>query len=172
MVRCSASSRRRSRSGPLDPPGARWGHEQRRWWRRTGEDLSALNTQLRGDLDWIVMKCLEKDRTRRYETANGPRRTFPAPTTNPSRPDHPARFTGCKGHSAEQTRLHRGDGNPAGAGAGLSFAAAGFVRRFWSGTGPKPRADRRGATKSRSPAGGGAAGARQEKTLRPAGSQQ
>ena len=22
------------------------------------------------DLDWIVMKCLEKDRTRRYETAN------------------------------------------------------------------------------------------------------
>jgi eukaryotic-like serine/threonine-protein kinase len=27
--------------------------------------------ELRGDLDWIVMKCLEKDRTRRYETANG-----------------------------------------------------------------------------------------------------
>ncbi len=26
---------------------------------------------LRGDLDWIVMKCLEKDRTRRYETASG-----------------------------------------------------------------------------------------------------
>ena len=26
---------------------------------------------LRGDLDWIVMKCLEKDRSRRYETANG-----------------------------------------------------------------------------------------------------
>jgi serine/threonine protein kinase/Tfp pilus assembly protein PilF len=25
---------------------------------------------LRGDLDWIVMKCLEKDRTRRYETAS------------------------------------------------------------------------------------------------------
>src|SRR5213079_3401702 len=28
-------------------------------------------TLLRGDLDWIVMKCLEKDRARRYETANG-----------------------------------------------------------------------------------------------------
>src|SRR5580658_6591442 len=27
--------------------------------------------QLAGDLDWIVMKCLEKDRERRYETANG-----------------------------------------------------------------------------------------------------
>ncbi len=26
---------------------------------------------IRGDLDWIVMKCLEKDRGRRYETANG-----------------------------------------------------------------------------------------------------
>ena len=30
-----------------------------------------LGSILRGDLDWIVMKCLEKDRTRRYETANG-----------------------------------------------------------------------------------------------------
>ena len=28
-------------------------------------------TELRGDLDWIVMKCLEKDRARRFETANG-----------------------------------------------------------------------------------------------------
>jgi hypothetical protein len=27
--------------------------------------------EVRGDLDWIVMKCLEKNRTRRYETANG-----------------------------------------------------------------------------------------------------
>jgi hypothetical protein len=26
---------------------------------------------VRGDLDWIVMKALEKDRARRYETANG-----------------------------------------------------------------------------------------------------
>jgi tetratricopeptide (TPR) repeat protein len=30
-----------------------------------------LTRALRGDLDWIVMKALEKDRTRRYETANG-----------------------------------------------------------------------------------------------------
>jgi hypothetical protein len=44
-------------------------------------DLTATATQrrteapklihsLRGDLDWIVMKCLEKDRTRRYDTAH------------------------------------------------------------------------------------------------------
>ncbi len=32
---------------------------------------AALSRLVRGDLDWIVMKCLEKDRTRRYETANG-----------------------------------------------------------------------------------------------------
>jgi tetratricopeptide (TPR) repeat protein len=30
-----------------------------------------LNRMLRGDLDWIVVRCLEKDRTRRYDTANG-----------------------------------------------------------------------------------------------------
>ncbi|HEX3799884.1 MAG TPA: tetratricopeptide repeat protein [Verrucomicrobiae bacterium] len=30
-----------------------------------------LTSLIRGDLDWIVMKALEKDRTRRYETANG-----------------------------------------------------------------------------------------------------
>ncbi|MFN7669673.1 MAG: tetratricopeptide repeat protein [Planctomycetota bacterium] len=30
-----------------------------------------LSVLLRGDIDWIVMKCLEKDRARRYEPANG-----------------------------------------------------------------------------------------------------
>jgi serine/threonine protein kinase/tetratricopeptide (TPR) repeat protein len=30
-----------------------------------------LNRLLRGELDWVVMKCLEKDRVRRYDTANG-----------------------------------------------------------------------------------------------------
>jgi serine/threonine protein kinase/tetratricopeptide (TPR) repeat protein len=29
-----------------------------------------LRRELSGELDWIVMKCLEKDRARRYETAN------------------------------------------------------------------------------------------------------
>ena len=29
-----------------------------------------LTKLMRGELDWIVMKCLEKDRNRRYETAN------------------------------------------------------------------------------------------------------
>jgi serine/threonine protein kinase/WD40 repeat protein len=38
---------------------------------RHATDSPRLISLIRGDLDWIVMKCLEKDRTRRYETANG-----------------------------------------------------------------------------------------------------
>jgi tetratricopeptide (TPR) repeat protein len=34
-------------------------------------DPRRLSLLLRGELDWIVMKCLEKDRNRRYQTANG-----------------------------------------------------------------------------------------------------
>jgi serine/threonine protein kinase len=34
-----------------------------------GMDLSRLRRALRGDLDWIAVKALEKDRRRRYETA-------------------------------------------------------------------------------------------------------
>jgi serine/threonine protein kinase len=39
--------------------------------KRRQTDVGRLVHQLEGDLDWIVMKCLEKDRTRRYDTANG-----------------------------------------------------------------------------------------------------
>jgi WD40 repeat protein/serine/threonine protein kinase len=39
--------------------------------KRRSADTPKLANQLKGDLDWIVMKCLEKDRARRYETANG-----------------------------------------------------------------------------------------------------
>jgi hypothetical protein len=39
--------------------------------RRLQVEPPRLVSQLRGDLDWIVLKCLEKDRTRRYATANG-----------------------------------------------------------------------------------------------------
>jgi WD40 repeat protein/serine/threonine protein kinase len=34
-------------------------------------DPKMLVRELRGDLDWIVMKALDKDRDRRYQTANG-----------------------------------------------------------------------------------------------------
>lgn len=38
---------------------------------RRKTDTVRLSRILRGDLDWIVMKALEKDRSRRYETASG-----------------------------------------------------------------------------------------------------
>jgi len=37
---------------------------------RRGLEPAKLRKQVRGELDWIVMKALEKDRNRRYETAN------------------------------------------------------------------------------------------------------
>src|SRR5438876_7296076 len=36
-----------------------------------GTEPAKLTKLVRGELDWIVMKALEKDRRRRYETANG-----------------------------------------------------------------------------------------------------
>ena len=39
--------------------------------KRQQSEPPKLLGMIRGDLDWIVMKCLEKDRTRRYETALG-----------------------------------------------------------------------------------------------------
>ena len=37
---------------------------------RRRADLGSLQRQLRGDLDWITLKALEKDRTRRYQSAS------------------------------------------------------------------------------------------------------
>jgi len=39
--------------------------------RNRSAEPARLNRLVRGELDWIVMKCLEKERARRYETANG-----------------------------------------------------------------------------------------------------
>lgn len=39
--------------------------------QRRHSEAPKLIRAVRGDLDWIAMKALEKDRTRRYETANG-----------------------------------------------------------------------------------------------------
>ena len=53
-------STRITHSGPASIPAA----EQRR------TQPAKLAAVLRGDLDWVTMKALEKDRTRRYQTAN------------------------------------------------------------------------------------------------------
>jgi serine/threonine protein kinase/Tfp pilus assembly protein PilF len=39
--------------------------------RQRNSEPARLATQLRGDLDWITMKALEKDRVRRYDTVMG-----------------------------------------------------------------------------------------------------
>jgi WD40 repeat protein/serine/threonine protein kinase len=39
--------------------------------KKRGTEPARLSALVHGDLDWIVMKCLEKDRTHRYETASG-----------------------------------------------------------------------------------------------------
>jgi serine/threonine protein kinase/WD40 repeat protein len=49
------------------PPASEGDGVSSRWLLQKKELIHVL----RGDLDWIVMKCLEKDRKRRYETANG-----------------------------------------------------------------------------------------------------
>ncbi|MEO7319918.1 MAG: serine/threonine-protein kinase, partial [Chthoniobacteraceae bacterium] len=61
----------------LDPlrPSARvktlQGDELTTTAKRRHAEPARLSGLIRGDLDWIVMKCIEKDRRRRYETADG-----------------------------------------------------------------------------------------------------
>ena len=50
---------------------ARWAQAADDRLGTSQDDPAKLSHLLRGELDWIVMKALEKDRTRRYETANG-----------------------------------------------------------------------------------------------------
>ena len=68
-MKCAASSASRNRRGP--PPRlstmAADRLDRRVAQRRQAEPPEADRALLRGDLDWIVMKALEKDRTRRYE---------------------------------------------------------------------------------------------------------
>ncbi len=58
----------------IDPPTpstrlSTLGSETRQVARNRQADIKVLGKLVRGDLDWIVMKALEKDRTRRYDTA-------------------------------------------------------------------------------------------------------
>jgi len=53
-----------------EPVNQRSGAAPKEIAERRDTDFAVLQRQLRGELDWIVMKCLEKDRARRYETAS------------------------------------------------------------------------------------------------------
>ena len=55
-------------------PSTRLSDRRRRWPSIAAQrhtEPAKLTRLVRGELDWIVMKALEKDRNRRYETANG-----------------------------------------------------------------------------------------------------
>jgi serine/threonine protein kinase/WD40 repeat protein len=66
--------RRRLREDEAPPPSQRLetisAAEGAAVAERRGTAPALLRAQLRGDLDWIVLRCLEKDRTRRYESAS------------------------------------------------------------------------------------------------------
>ena len=64
LIREEEPPRPSTQAQQLGRPAERRGRAQ----DRAGSSLSKL---VRGELDWIVMKCLEKDRSRRYETASG-----------------------------------------------------------------------------------------------------
>ena len=73
-----------------------------------GQTVSA-RPKIPDDLDWIVMKCLEKDRTRRYETANGLAADLKRHLDNEPVTARPP-STGYRFHESvapEQTRLFR-----------------------------------------------------------------
>ena len=83
--------------------------------------------QLKGDLDWIVMKCLEKDRTRRYETANGLAFDLKRHLNNEpvlARPPSTALPVPEDG-SPEQVGVRRGGGRHRRAGCSASSSALG-----------------------------------------------
>jgi serine/threonine protein kinase len=50
---------------------SRSGEQSQEIAKRHRTDPRTLMRQLRGELDWITLKAMEKDRTRRYETPNG-----------------------------------------------------------------------------------------------------
>lgn len=59
---------RRIRTGEIGKPSSRLTDETAAGQR--GGDLLRVRRAIRGDLDWIALKALEKDRRHRYETAN------------------------------------------------------------------------------------------------------
>ena len=73
-----------------------------------GPSRRKLAKLVRGDLDWIVMKALEKDRARRYETANGLARDIQRHLDgDPVEAARRRRRTGC-GSSPASTARHCG----------------------------------------------------------------
>src|SRR5262249_5374685 len=111
--------------------------------RRT--DPKRLAALMRGELDWIVMKCLEKDRSRRYETVSALAKDVerflgreagrsraadarvPGPEVPAAEPEPRGDARGRVRHAVRRrARDHpRPDGSPPAAGRGRASAGAG-----------------------------------------------
>ncbi len=125
--------------------------------KRRGAEAPRLIHLLKGDLDWIVMKCLEKDRARRYETANGLAADLKRHLNNEpvlARPPSAA-YRLQKAWRRHKVAHRRGRGGGSfGAGRCHQHLADAFraPRAKGGGGGPKPGAtdadDRRGRAKS------------------------
>ena len=94
----------RHRHADAEPPGRRpgGGHGGARRGSSGTRHRSAFAATLRGDLDWIVLKAIERDRARRYETASGAGLRHRAPSREQA-----------GGRAAAHARLHRRQVHPA-----------------------------------------------------------
>ena len=91
-------------------------------------DPKKLARLLAGDLDWIVMKCVEKDRARRYETANGLARDIERYLANePVEASPPSAAYRLK----KMTRRYRGPLRAVAAVAGVLVAATVVRKPPW-----------------------------------------
>ena len=61
-------------------PSTRVGTDATDAAEKSGTDTQKLVSQLRGDLDWITLKALERDRERRYKSPAESKRSSPSPT--------------------------------------------------------------------------------------------
>ncbi|HZN96924.1 MAG TPA: tetratricopeptide repeat protein [Gemmatimonadales bacterium] len=91
-----------------------------------GLEPKRLSGLVRGDLDWIVMKCLEKDRGRRYETADGLARDI-----NRYLHDEPVEASPPGAGYRLRKFLMRNRGRVAAAGLVLAALLAGMAGTTW-----------------------------------------
>ncbi|MCI0456386.1 MAG: serine/threonine-protein kinase [Gemmataceae bacterium] len=101
-----------------------------------GVEPARLGRLLKGDLDWIVMKALEKDRSRRYETAN-------ALALDVQRYLHDEPVQACPPSSWYRLRkfARRNRAPVLTASAGLLLLVGGIVGTTWQAVRAEQRAD-------------------------------
>ncbi len=92
--------------------------------RRT--EPARLRKELRGELDWITLKCLEKDRTRRYETASDLAEDVEHYLT-----DRPVRAGPARTSYLVWKFVRRNKALVLGAGSALVLLVAGIIGTTW-----------------------------------------